>query len=176
MITAGDERLKTQSGNNNAYCQDNIITWQHWDEDAEKDAFFATVSHLIGLRKSHPVLRPESFTHEAEPEVGKDQVLWFKGTGAPMSVDEDWHNPERRTMQRLSLRKSEVGLEAMLLVINGREAIKDVVLPEHEQISSFDLLWDSALETPSETKSFSPGEILRSAPTSMQLLVATTKG
>ncbi len=39
MITAGDERLKTQGGNNNAYCQDNTITWQHWDPDAARDAF-----------------------------------------------------------------------------------------------------------------------------------------
>ena len=177
MITAGDERLKTQGGNNNAYCQDNIITWQHWEADPVADSFFDHVRYLIALRKSHPVLRPTRFMHEAAPVEGTDQVLWFKGTGKPMSVEEDWHNPERRTMQRLSMSLNHGKLEGALLIINGREAIKELTLPEHQSVKSFSLVWDSSLEAPAvESNSLPPGAIVQVPPASMQLYIANTLG
>lgn len=172
MITAGDERLKTQGGNNNAYCQDNIITWQHWDTTEQQDEFFATTKHLIELRKQNPVLRPERFTHSEPPTTEFDQMLWFKGTGKPMSVEDDWHNPERRTMQRLSLHLLPDGsLNGMLLIVNGREASKLVILPEHEGVASYELAWDSTLDIPSsEPKKHAPGSELEVGPASTVLL------
>ena len=171
MITAGDERLKTQGGNNNAYCQDNIITWQHWDSDETKDAFFETVKHLIALRKAHAVLRPERFTLETEATKSQHQMLWFKGTGAPMSIEEDWHNPERRTMQRLSYHQNSDGaLDGILAIFNGREAIKEVTLPDNEYAKAFELIWDSALDLPpAQSKPAASGDVVSLAPTSIQL-------
>jgi glycogen debranching enzyme len=176
MITAGDERLKTQGGNNNAYCQDNIITWQHFDEDSDKEAFFATTSYLIGLRKQHPVLRPERFTHEDAANSEHDQMLWFKGTGKPMSVDEDWHNSERRTMQRLSFHQNPDGsLDGMLLIINGREANKVVTLPENQSVKTYELLWDSGqMQPPIELSKHAPSSELEVGAVSMVLLKAIT--
>ena len=176
MITAGDERLKTQGGNNNAYCQDNIITWQHWDKDQTKDEFLETTSYLIKLRKEHPVLRPERFTHEEPANSEHDQMLWFKGTGKPMSVDEDWHNPERRTMQRLSFHLNPNGsVDGMLLIINGREATKVVALPENENVASYDLLWDSTQPLPpKESASYLPAADLEVGPASTVLLKVIT--
>ena len=174
MITAGDERLKTQGGNNNAYCQDNIITWQPWELDSTKDDFYQTVKHLIALRKSHPVLRSEHFTHTAPPTLDNDQMLWFKGTGKPMEVEEDWHNPERRTMQRLSLHLNDDGsIDGMLLVINGRESAKEIRLPEHAGVDSYELLWDSSSDLPpTSIEKFKSGSDVEMAATSIMLLEA----
>ena len=176
MLTAGDERLKTQGGNNNAYCQDNIITWQHFDEDQTKQAFFETTSYLINLRKAHPVLRPERFTHMEEADQEADQMLWFKGTGKPMSVEEDWHNPERRTMQRLSFHQNpDRSLDGMLLIINGREAEKTVTLPENENASGYELLWDSSLELPQvKNTTHAPGSDISVGPASILLFKVIT--
>lgn len=169
MITAGDERLKSQSGNNNAYCQDNIITWQPWEKDHTKDEFFSVVKHLIALRQEHPSLRPSTFTHMDEPTADTDQVLWFKGTGMPMSIDEDWHNPERRSMQRLSI-SIQAGLSGTLLVVNGREAEKAVTLPSDPRIAGYQLIWDSADNLPPSQSGFHAcGESVVSGPASMQL-------
>jgi glycogen debranching enzyme len=176
MITAGDERLKTQGGNNNAYCQDNIITWQHFDEDEAKDAFFETTRYLIELRKAHPVLRPERFTHMEPADSENDQMLWFKGTGKPMSVEEDWHNPERRSMQRLSFHQNHDGtLDGMLLIVNGREADKLVTLPASDGVKGYELLWDSSLALPPEDRvRHSTGSEISVGPTSILLFKVIT--
>ena len=170
MITAGDERLKTQSGNNNAYCQDNVITWQNWDPNGHRISFQKTVSHLIALRKQLPALRPRSFTKLDEPTPEHDQMLWFSGRGDEMSI-EDWHNPERRTIQRLTYHLTSDGSkQGVLLVVNGTEAIKNVSLPKPEGAKGFELLWDSALELPPERELvLTPGAKLRMVETSIQL-------
>ena len=175
MITAGDERLKTQGGNNNAYCQDNIISWQHWDKDQIRDDFFETTKHLITLRQQNPALRPELFSHQELATTDNGQALWFKGTGQPMSVDEDWHNPERRSMQRLSFHKNPDGsLNGALLVINGREAPKNVTLPEDENVASYNLAWDSSLVRPTSESPFAPGSSVELAPASIMLFLVQT--
>lgn len=175
MITAGDERLKTQGGNNNAYCQDNIISWQHWDQDQTRDDFYATTKHLIALRQQNPALRPELFSHEELATKSNGQTLWFKGTGAPMSVDEDWHNPERRSMQRLSFHKNPDGsINGALLVINGREDIKKVTLPVNENVSGYNLVWDSNLAGPVAGQQLAPGQRVDLTPTSMMLFLIQT--
>lgn len=172
MITAGDERLKTQGGNNNAYCQDNVITWQNWEPNSHQSDFEATVSHLIELRKSYPALRPRSFTHTQEPTPEADQMLWFASSGLEMSLD-DWHNPERRTLQRLSYHLMNDGSkQGLLLIINGREQVKEIVLPQRTGINSFELLWDSSLELPPKRVTlFNPGSKLRMVEASIQLLL-----
>jgi glycogen operon protein len=172
MITAGDEQLKTQGGNNNAYCQDNVITWQNWDPTPHQQDFEATVAHLIATRKALPALRPRTFTHSAEPTPEADQMLWFNGKGDEMSL-EDWHNPERRTLQRLSFHLMNDGRkQGVLLVVNGSERAKNVTLAMREGIKSLELLWDSALELPPKrTLVLNPGAKLRMVETSMQLFL-----
>jgi glycogen operon protein len=173
MITAGDERMKTQGGNNNAYCQDNVISWLNWAPDSHAQDFEQTVRHLIALRKLHPGLRPVRFTIAEEATVEQDQMLWFSLRGDEMTLD-DWNNPERRTLQRLTRTRLEGGeLESMLLVINGTETVKNITLPRPAGVSEFELLWDSALELPPKRQLRLPaGARLRMAETSMQLFLA----
>ena len=172
MITAGDERLKTQGGNNNAYCQDNVITWQNWTPDSHQLDFEKTVSHLISLRKRYPALRPRTFTTINEPTPEQDQMLWFSVRGDEMTID-DWHNPERRTLQRLAYHLMNDGSKkGILLVINGTEIVKNVTLPKAKNVKEYELLWDSALELPPKRSIvMTAGSKLRMVETSMQLFL-----
>lgn len=172
MITAGDERLKTQGGNNNAYCQDNVITWQHWDPNSHQLDFEQTVSHLIALRRQYPALRPRNFTKIDQPTAEHDQMLWFSVRGDEMTID-DWHNSERRTLQRLAYHLMNDGSrQGIHLVINGTEAVKNVTLPKVKDIGEYELLWDSAQELPPKRSLIlQPGAMLRMVETSMQLFI-----
>ncbi len=172
MITAGDERLKTQGGNNNSYCQDNAITWQHWDPTSHQLDFEQTVSHLISLRKQYPALRPRNFTKIDQPTAEHDQMLWFSVRGDEMTID-DWHNSERRTLQRLAYHLMDDGSkQGIHLVINGTEAVKNVTLPKAKDIGEYELLWDSAQELPPKgSLILQPGAMLRMVETSMQLFI-----
>lgn len=170
MIRAGDERLKSQDGNNNAYCQDNAITWQEFESETTKDEFFTTVSHLIGLRKQYPALRPSSFTKLDEATDSHDQMLWYSITGEQMSVH-DWHNPERRTLQRLNFHLTPDGQrQGILLAINGAETVKEIRLPELLDNEHFELVWDSAEATPVTDKTeYRPGSTVSMVEASMKL-------
>jgi glycogen operon protein len=66
MILAGDEFLRTQKGNNNAWCQDNEVSWVDWSLKEENAGFFRFVRNLIQLRKRHPVFRRRDFLREGD--------------------------------------------------------------------------------------------------------------
>ena len=86
MLLGGDERGRTQRGNNNAYCQDNDITWFDWSRgDGDLLAF---TQRLIAFRKQHPVFRRRRFL------AGKEaaELGWYTPAGAPMT-EADWADP-----------------------------------------------------------------------------------
>jgi isoamylase len=88
MLVAGDEMGRTQGGNNNAFCQDNEVSWIHWDKmDRELLSF---TQSLIKLRKNHVVFRrPNFFEGESLRPGGKKDVFWFLPNGEEMS-EEQW--------------------------------------------------------------------------------------
>lgn len=100
MICGGDEVARTQQGNNNAYCQDNEISWTHWDLDDDRKSLLAFVSKLIHLRLNHPVLhRRRFFTGR---KAGDDpntipEVEWFDHIGSIMDMN-DWQNTHAFSM------------------------------------------------------------------------------
>jgi isoamylase len=106
MLLAGDEFGRTQQGNNNAYCQDNEISWVDWklaETDAGKE-LTAFVAHLTALRRQHPVLRCSRFLHgKDEPAPGIIDIAWFDEQGEIISSDA-WNDPHLRT---LALRRAE---------------------------------------------------------------------
>jgi isoamylase len=86
LLLGGDERGRTQQGNNNAYCQDNEITWFDWSSaDAELLAF---TRRLLALRKEHPVFRRRRYLAGAEAS----ELGWFTPAGTPMTAA-DWADP-----------------------------------------------------------------------------------
>ena len=109
MLLAGDELGHSQGGNNNAYCQDNAISWIDWDAaDLELLAF---VRHLIQLRRELAVLRVDQWLSDHGGDT--PPVEWLRPDGAPLDVD-DWHDPSRRALAMIL----GSGPEAVALLFN----------------------------------------------------------
>lgn len=90
MLLAGDEILRTQRGNNNAYCQDNDMSWMDWSGSKASNQMLRFTSEMIALRRRHPNLRRKRFIENEEWPVGA--LHWYGPGGAPP----DWHDPEAR--------------------------------------------------------------------------------
>ncbi|SFU44861.1 glycogen debranching protein GlgX [Halomonas korlensis] len=98
MLLAGDELLRTQQGNNNAYCQDNEISWVDWNLGADAHAMIDYVRQVIALRLSYPILRRGRFlSGEYNEQMGLREVTWLAPDGEEMDV-ERWEDPEARTL------------------------------------------------------------------------------
>jgi isoamylase len=93
MILAGDETGRTQGGNNNAYCQDNEISWMFWDSDTLDRELLSFVRELIKFRKSHPSFRRRSFFQGQRVQ----DIVWLTPDGREMT-DEEWHQSEARCL------------------------------------------------------------------------------
>jgi isoamylase len=96
MLVAGDELGRTQRGNNNAYCQDNEISWIDWEN--RDTAFFDFTRRLIALRTKHPNLRRRRF-FQGQPihGYGVKDIAWFRPSGEEMS-DDDWNASFARSL------------------------------------------------------------------------------
>lgn len=80
MMLGGDEMRRTQNGNNNAYCQDNEISWFDWSLAKKNEGMIRFASKLIELRKNHPVFRRTSFFKEDAENSGVPEISWFDPT------------------------------------------------------------------------------------------------
>jgi glycogen operon protein len=148
MVTAGDERGKTQNGNNNAYCQDSVMTWLNWELTRQQQDLEETFAYLTKLRRENPVLRPKTFGDFNEANEDHDLLKWYNADGQIMT-DEDWHNPECRTIARFSQRIFDNGSKnSLLLIIHGSETSTALTLPNIEGVNQYELLWNSAHEVP----------------------------
>lgn len=87
MISHGDEIARSQGGNNNVYCQDNEISWMHWDLDESQKRLLNFTKDLLTLRRNHPVLHRRRFftgeTHQTHLS-GLDDIVWFNPNGTEM--------------------------------------------------------------------------------------------
>ena len=93
MLLAGDEFGRTQRGNNNAYCQDNEISWVNWKIDEKDQALTRFVKKLTMLRCKYPILRNRRFlSGELHGEAGIREVSWINPAGDQIT-DEDWADP-----------------------------------------------------------------------------------
>jgi isoamylase len=98
MVVAGDEHGRTQHGNNNAYCQDNEISWIDWELDDERRELLELTKQLIAFRKTHAVFRRDRFlTGEQAMGSGLPDAWWFRPDGRRMTR-RDWEQPECRVL------------------------------------------------------------------------------
>nr|WP_312486991.1 glycogen debranching protein GlgX [Sphingomonas sp.] len=122
MIVAGDEFGRTQHGNNNAYCQDNEISWLDWQAAAseEGEAMIAFTARLADLRRRYQVLRAPQFLYGQDtPGHGVNDIEWWDERGEQLS-DEDWNNPEGRAlMMRRATKTDDDRVEAVSLLLNA---------------------------------------------------------
>jgi glycogen operon protein len=125
MLVAGDERGRTQRGNNNAYCQDSEISWVDWRaDDAWLDVYEITKTALR-LRREHPALRQRHW-FEGRPTIvgGAKDLAWLHPTGREMT-DDDWH---------------DVGLQTIGMFVSGKPLREPGPHGEQQLDSSF-LVW-----------------------------------
>src|SRR5437763_919396 len=129
MLPGGDEFGRTQNGNNNAYCQDNEISWLNWEKRDEKQkALFEFTRRLIQLRHQHPVFRrPKFFQGRRIRGSEIKDVMWFNPGGNEMS-EEDWSLPFARclgmmlsgdTIDVLSFQGKPIRDDTFLFVVNS---------------------------------------------------------
>jgi glycogen operon protein len=98
MLYAGDEMGRTQRGNNNAYNQDNEISWLDWQRSADQDDLLRFTEYVIALRRSQPVLkRRRFFQGEAVRGGSTKDITWFAPDGSEMS-DDAWRQEELRSL------------------------------------------------------------------------------
>ncbi len=98
MVLAGDELRRTQQGNNNAYCQDNELSWLHWEPDERARGILEFTKRLLRLRAEHPVFRrPEFLTGEERQGSGAPDVWWFRPDGRRMT-QADWSRGDAFTL------------------------------------------------------------------------------
>jgi glycogen operon protein len=132
MILAGDELGNSQSGNNNAYAQDNPMGWVDWDN--ADGAFLQFCRSAIAFRKDNPILRQKRFLHaRPRPEDGKPDIFWRKPDGRTLR-DDDWNRADLRFLgveMRMahSTPTYERRFDAIYLVFNGGADVK-VTMPE----------------------------------------------
>jgi len=118
MLLAGDERGRTQLGNNNAYCQDSEINWISWDDsDGSVTELVAFTRKLLHLRQQFPVLQAFEYRHRPS-DPSDDGIQWLNGDGRLMR-DEHWHEHRNQLLGYLLTEKPDdaTGESRCLLVI-----------------------------------------------------------
>ncbi|AUX21602.1 glycogen debranching protein [Sorangium cellulosum] len=152
MISGGDEIGRTQLGNNNAYCQDNELSWHDWDLDARRTQLFEFACRLVALRRSQPVLRRRTFFSGGYVHgSGLKDIVWFRPDGAEMTP-EDWTHPSARAigfllggdaLWSLGPRGEPIAGDTLLVLINANPAPLEFVLPAIE----FGERWEVLIDT-----------------------------
>ncbi|TCO89868.1 isoamylase [Chthoniobacter flavus] len=169
MIVGGDEFGRTQQGNNNAYCQDNEISWFNWEHAGWQKQLIAFTSRLIDERKKHPIFRrPKYFQGRRVPRAGIKDLMWFDTDGSEMN-SEDWSSANRCLAMllcgdALDVRNPEgeaVLDDTFLFLLNAYHEPVNFALPGKEHVN-----WEMFLNTheesgfPAEPASHSSGDEL----------------
>ena len=97
MLLAGDELYRTQNGNNNAYCQDNQISWVDWDGLKADDSLLQFVRALAASRRARPELRRDTFLKGALHASHSRDICWWHPAGHEMA-DQEWNDPDQRCL------------------------------------------------------------------------------
>ena len=98
MLLAGDEMGRTQNGNNNAYCQDNEISWLNWQIDNHEREFMNFVRRVIHIRKAHPVFRRRHFFQGRHIKgLNVKDILWLRPNGEEMT-EREWNQHHARCL------------------------------------------------------------------------------
>ncbi len=142
MLAMGSELGHSQRGNNNAYAQDNDISWIDWD--TADGALFAWTARLTGIRRDHPAFREDRFLtgQLAEPGFLPD-VAWFGPQGRAMDID-GWNAPDGPALVMVLSCRTPTGFDRAAVAINRGHARVDIVLPEAREGYGWSILADSA--------------------------------
>jgi len=155
MLLAGDERGRTQDGNNNAYCQDGPLTWVEWGEADEQD-LLEFVKGLVALRRSSAAFRRELF-FRGQPLAGdaRKDLTWLRPDGHEME-EADWFDAGRRVIGLLFGDDSGRDERLFAMFLNAHDGDFPLTLPPHE--AGWELLVDTAGNPRSDVRNPRPVE------------------
>jgi isoamylase len=164
MMLAGDEFARTQNGNNNAYCQDNEISWIDWNIQAEGRSLIGFVQKLTALRHKYPILRRSRFlTGVYNEELGVKDVTWINASGVEMKPEE-WGDTAMQCFGMLmDGRAQPTGIRrrgedaTLLMVLNAYHDLVEFSLPETPGGSHWQLLIDTNLADDDKLGTFATG-------------------
>ena len=165
MMLAGDEFGRTQMGNNNAYCQDDAISWLDWKIAEKGKSLLQFVKKLTSLRHKYPILRRNRFlTGQYVEEVGVKDVTWVNANGSEMT-SEQWNDGGMSCFgmlldgraQATGIRKSSKDA-TLLLVFNGHGDFVEFTMPECYGAMHWSLVVDTNIEDSSAKGTFAPGD------------------
>jgi isoamylase len=165
MMLAGDEFGRTQQGNNNAYCQDNEISWFDWTLKEKNAALIQFVQKLAWMRHKYPILRRSRFlTGDYSKELDVKDVTWINASGSEMHA-ENWSDEGMRCFGMIMDGRAQPtgvrqrGTEAtMLLILNGHFDLVEFTLPTAPGGSTWTRLIDTNVPHDEETPAFNAGD------------------
>jgi glycogen operon protein len=168
MLTAGDEIGRTQQGNNNAYCQDNELSWFDWNLDKSRQALLRFTRQLIRLRRRHPVFRRRGFFYGRRIRGSEVKDLaWFRPDGKEMA-EEDWTNAHTRcfglrlsgdAIDEVDERGRRITDDTFLMLVNAHHEPVPFLLPAHRRGVRWEVLVDSrSADVPPRRASLKGGE------------------
>jgi isoamylase len=130
MLLGGDELGRTQAGNNNAYCQDNEISWFNWSKMTLADWTLKNfVRRVIRLRKEFPLFRSPHYIHKPGEDAGQSHnIFWLDMRGEPMR-EQDWHDQHKFCLAWL-LESLLPQREGVLILFNADSRKQSFTLPE----------------------------------------------
>jgi glycogen operon protein len=180
MLLAGDEFGRTQQGNNNAYCQDNEISWVDWNHGDREERLIAFVRKLTGLRHRYPILRRARFlTGEYNEELEVKDVSWINTDGDEMR-QEQWDDPNARVFgMLLDGRAQETGirrrgeLATLLIIFNPWQDVVKFKLPAAPGGSAWTLRADTNFPDAVEEPRFDIGHVYEVTARSLLLFQLT---
>jgi glycogen operon protein len=179
MISHGDELGRTQNGNNNAYCQDNHLTWINWDLDERATDLLNFTREVFRITKSNPVFRRHRFfAGDPVSDKGFKDVTWLRSDGTEMSID-DWGNGRNHLLGMLipgdaSDDVDERGRpnrgQTLLLLLNASNRARQFTMPPVPGQASVSGHWQEVINTAQQTHRVPKGGGINVAPHSLVLL------
>jgi len=161
MLTAGDERGRTQGGNNNAYCQDNEISWVDWQPDDAWLELYEVTKTALRLRREHPALRQRHhFVGTPTIEGGPKDLAWIHPEGREMA-DPDWYDADLHVLGmfvsgdplRSPGRHGEQQHDASFVIwLNNGPDDVTVLLPQNEWVQQAEAVLSTDTGTPVGTR------------------------
>jgi glycogen operon protein len=172
MLLGGDELERSQQGNNNAWCQDNELSWYDWRADPQADELRTFTQRLIRLRREHPVFRRDNFLEGVDGERSHlPDVWWFRPDGRKMTR-RDWNDGEHvlgmflngRELASLGPYGEELEDDSFLVLFNAHHEDRAFMLPRRR----FGAQW--MLELSTADPSLQPGSSRHSARTEVAVV------
>ena len=196
MICGGDEIGRTQRGNNNAYCQDNEISWYDWSVDEARETLRDFTCRLIELRKQHPNLRRRKFfqdrpidpAHKQDRDIGggkraKD-IAWYRPDGEEMTNDE-WGSGwvrclgvqlSGKTLDQVNQFGQPITDDTYLFMLNPHHESIKFYMPKSDEVAQWEMVMDTSTPEPLVAARVAPGDPYELIPYSAALMRAVANG